>query len=68
MLTKLADLSYRLYDWMRDRRAFQVANEPGTAAGFDAFEGRHYCLVISFKRSGEAVPTPVVFGLAGGKL
>ena len=30
--------------------------------------GHHYCLLVSFRRSGEPVPTPVLFGLRDGKL
>ena len=30
--------------------------------------GHKYCLLVTYKRSGEAVPTPVWFGLGDGKL
>ena len=30
--------------------------------------GHKYCLLVTYKRRGEAVPTPVWFGLADGKL
>jgi PPOX class probable F420-dependent enzyme len=68
VIKRLAKLQYRFYDRMRHRDAFRVAEEPGQATGLDAFHGRHYCLVVSFKRSGEPVPTPVLFGAADGKL
>jgi PPOX class probable F420-dependent enzyme len=53
---------------MRHRDAFRVAAEPGTARDLDGFDGAHYCLVVTFKRSGEPVPTPVLFGVEDGKL
>jgi uncharacterized protein len=36
--------------------------------GFDSLQGHKYCLVTTFRRSGEAVPTPVWFGLADGNI
>ena len=35
---------------------------------FGELEGRKYCLVVTFRRSGETVPTPVWAGVADGKL
>lgn len=37
-------------------------------SGFDHLQGHKYCLLVTYKRDGEPVPTPVWFGLAGGKL
>ena len=68
MIKRLARLQYRFYDRMRHRDASRVAQEPGQGVGLDVFDGRHYCLVVTFKRSGDPVPTPVLFGVAGGKL
>jgi uncharacterized protein len=51
-----------LWDRMRDRRASEVTSGvPGT---FESLKGRKYALVVTFKRSGEAVPTPTWFGLS----
>ena len=36
--------------------------------GFEHLRGHKYCLLVTCKRSGEAVPTPVWFGLGDGKL
>jgi PPOX class probable F420-dependent enzyme len=57
------DLQYRLYDRMRHRRAFEVAQQHGTASDFESLRGARQALVVTFKRSGEPVPTPVNFGL-----
>ena len=68
MIKQIAQLQYRFYDRMRHPKAFEVANEPGAVTDLESMQGHHYCLVVTFKRSGEPVPTPVLFGLAGGKL
>jgi uncharacterized protein len=65
---RAARLQYRFYDRMRHPQSFEVAAKPGAAADFGALQGHHYCLVVTFKRSGEPVPTPVLFGLDGEKL
>ena len=62
-MSRVMDLQYRVYDRLRHRRAFEVAREEGTASGFDACRAARQCLVVTFKRSGEPVPTPVNFGL-----
>jgi uncharacterized protein len=68
VIERIAKLQYRFYDRMRHRDAFRVAREPGEAEDLEALRGHHYCLMVTFKRSGEPVPTPVLFGLADGKL
>jgi uncharacterized protein len=68
VIQRLAKLQYRFYDRMRHRDAFRVAQEPGTATNLQALRGQHYCLIVTFKRSGEPVPTPVLFGTDNGRL
>ena len=53
----------RVYDRARHREAFVAARAEPTVHGFDALRGHKYCLLVSFRRSGEPVPTPVWFGL-----
>jgi len=60
---RLADASYRLYDRMRHRSAFETAAEPGTASDFSAFEDREYAVLVTFRKDGTPVPTPVWFAL-----
>jgi uncharacterized protein len=67
--SRIMALQYKVFDRMRHRRAFEVAREEGKAHDFDALRGARQCLLVTFKRSGEPVPTPVNFGLsADGKL
>jgi PPOX class probable F420-dependent enzyme len=58
----------RFYDSIRRDDAVTAAEgEPG-AEGFGHLSGP-YCLVVTYKRSGEAVPTPVWYGVDdGGRL
>ena len=60
---RLSDLSYGFYDRLRHRQAFEVARSKGSAPDLSALRGYKYALVVTFKRSGEPVPTPVWFGL-----
>lgn len=58
----------RFFNRMRHPDALRAATQPGTAPDLEAMRGRHYCLLVTFKRSGEAIPSPVGFGLDDGKL
>jgi PPOX class probable F420-dependent enzyme len=40
----------------------------GSRGDFGEFRGHKHCLVVTYRRSGEAVPTPVWFGLADGRV
>jgi uncharacterized protein len=67
--SRIMAAQYKLYDRMRHRGAREVAGRPGTARDFSGFDGARQCLIVTFKRSGEPVPTPVNFGLSDdGKL
>ena len=46
------------------------ANEVTEASttGFGHLDGHKHCLLVTFRRSGEPVPTPVWFGMDGGKV
>jgi PPOX class probable F420-dependent enzyme len=53
---------------MRHREAFRVAGQPAAATEFNSLEGHHYCLLVTFRRSGDSVPTPVLFGMRDGNV
>ncbi|HYY74199.1 MAG TPA: PPOX class F420-dependent oxidoreductase [Solirubrobacterales bacterium] len=65
---RLAELSNRFYLRIRDRDAWSIAEGEPRTFGFDALEGHKYCLLVTYRRSGEPVPTPVWFGIADGKV
>src|ERR1700694_835073 len=67
-LCRVASLSSRFYDWIRHPSARSLAEEQPTSSGFGHLAGRKYCLLVTYKRSGEGVPTPVWFGLGKERL
>jgi hypothetical protein len=64
----VASLPNRFYHRIRHPSARALAGEQRTVSGFEHLRGHKYCLLVTYKRSGEAVPTPVWFGLGEGKL
>jgi hypothetical protein len=64
---RLADASYWVYDRMRDRSAFAAASEPGAASDFSGFEANQYAVLVTFRKNGTPVPTPVWFALLGDR-
>jgi PPOX class probable F420-dependent enzyme len=60
----------RFYLWMRHRDAWRsaVAGATTREQDFSSLRGHQYCLLSTFRKNGEAVPTPVWFGLADGKV
>ena len=68
MVRRIARLQYRLFDRMRHREAFGAAEQEPIDGDFESFQAHHYCLLVTFKRSGDPVPTPVLFGIEDGKL
>jgi len=53
----------RFLDRLRAPEAFEAAARPGSANDLNGLRGHKYCLLVSFRQSGEPVPTPVWFGL-----
>ena len=64
----MTSLPNRFYDWIRSPDAHTLAREESTVHGFEHLRRHKYCLLVTYKRSGEAVPTPVWFGLGDSKL
>lgn len=64
----MTSLQDRFYHSIRHPSAHSLAGEERTVQGFEHLWGHKYCLLVTYRRSGEAVPTPVWFGLGGGKL
>jgi PPOX class probable F420-dependent enzyme len=56
-------LSNKVYDRMRDPAAFKIEAGDDSPSTFEAMRGRKYGVVVTYRRSGEAVPSPVWFGL-----
>jgi len=64
----VTSLPNRFYHWIRHPSAGSVAAQERTVSGFEHLRGHKYCLLVTYKRSSEAVPTPVWFGLGGRAL
>ena len=60
---RLSDVSYWLYDRMRHKTAFEAAARPGTATDFSGMREHKYALLVTFRKDGTPVPTPVWFAL-----
>jgi PPOX class probable F420-dependent enzyme len=67
LLERIADAQYRFFKLTRHRGAARVTDLP-TTPDLESLRGYHYCLLTTFRRNGEAMPTPVGFGLGDGKL
>jgi PPOX class probable F420-dependent enzyme len=52
---------------MRVSSAFDAAAQTGTAPDFSGFEGNQYAVLVTFRKDGTPVPTPVWFALLGDR-
>lgn len=64
----MASLLNRVYDAVRHPSADLAGSQAATITGFEHLRGHKYCLLVTYKRSGDPVPTPVWFGLRDGKV
>ena len=60
---RITGLLNRMYDRLRHPRAFELAGRPGGAGSFEILRGHKYALLVTFRRNGQPVPTPVWFGI-----
>jgi uncharacterized protein len=58
----------RVFDRLRHPTADMVASGPAGRRDFAPLLGSRYCLLVTYRRSGKAVATPVWFAEAGGRL
>jgi uncharacterized protein len=64
----MSKLMFRGMDKMRHRGAFDVAAMTPTGSSFTGFDKTRQIVLVTFKRSGEAMPSPIYHGVADGKL
>jgi uncharacterized protein len=67
-VTKMNKLMFRGTDMMRHRGAFDVGTMTPTASDFTGFDKTRQIVLVTFKRTGEAMPSPINHGVADGKL
>jgi hypothetical protein len=65
---RIAGVSNRFLDAIRSPKAREAEERASREGNLDALVDRKYCLVTSYKRSGQPISTPLWFGLAEGKL
>ncbi|MCV7257911.1 PPOX class F420-dependent oxidoreductase [Mycobacterium shimoidei] len=63
---KLGALMFRGMDKLRHRDAFDIGAPTGT--DFTGFDKTRQVVLVTYKRSGEAMPSPINHGVADGKL
>ena len=68
VVRRLANLEYRIHDRMRPRAAFEAARAPTIVEDPNVLRGTSTCLLVTYRRSGEPVPSPVLFGMADEKI
>ncbi|MGH9261006.1 MAG: hypothetical protein ACRD08_14110, partial [Acidimicrobiales bacterium] len=64
---RIARASDRLYDRTRSPKARDVAEAAPTGSLGD-LRSRKYCVVVTYKKDGEPVPSPLWFGTGNGKV
>jgi uncharacterized protein len=63
------DLSYPVMKAMRSRQAMEAARQPATGADFEALRNFRQAIVVTYRRSGEPMPTPINHAISDdGKL
>jgi uncharacterized protein len=67
IVRRLADLQYRLFDRIRHPDAF-VVKAPIHPPDLASFHGQHTCVLVTYRKSGQPVPSPITFAMSDGKL
>jgi hypothetical protein len=67
VMERFAKATDKFYDRMRSADAASVANTEPTGS-IDDLKGRKYCVLVSYRKNGQAMPSPLWFGVADGKL
>lgn len=60
---RMARLSNKFYDRMRSKAAFTISADDAVERDFEPLRGHKYATLVTFRKSGEAMPSPVWFGL-----
>lgn len=68
VLERFARVTDRIFDRLRDRRAFTLTDEAATDGDFEELRGRPYAVLVTFRRNGEAMPSPVWFAVERGRV
>jgi len=63
----MTEIENRFLDWARSPEAARVADDAPDGR-IEDLRGHKYCVLVSYRKSGEAVPSPLWFGVGDGKL
>ena len=66
-VASLTRLENRFLDWARSPDAAKVALAPPLGR-LEDFVGRKYCVLVTYRKNGDPVPSPLWFGIGNGKL
>src|SRR5207248_9619016 len=67
IIERVAKASDKLYDRMRSGDSVSVAEAEPTGS-IDDLKGHKYCVLVSYRKNGQPMPSPLWFGVADGKL
>jgi hypothetical protein len=67
LVERVTGLENKVLDALRSRDADRVATLPPTGR-LDSLVGRKYCVLVTYRKNGDAVPSPLWFGVAGRKV
>ena len=67
LLERVARATDRFYDRVRSPQAGTIA-EADPIGRLEDLRGHKYCVMVTYKKSGEPVPSPLWFGTGNGKL
>lgn len=56
---RMARLGDRVFDRLRDKRAFALSENDAVDGDFESVRGQEYAVLVTFRRNGEAVPSPI---------
>jgi PPOX class probable F420-dependent enzyme len=60
---RVARFGDRVFDRLRHRGAFAITDDRAIDGGFDSLRDHKYAVLVTFRRNGETVPSPVWFGI-----
>lgn len=66
IMERVAKASDRFFDRTRSADAGSVADAEPTGSIND-LKGHHYCVLVSYRKNGQPMPSPLWFGVADGK-
>src|SRR5438270_11678902 len=67
IIERVAKASDKFYDRMRSGDSANVADAEPTGSIVD-LRGHKYCVLVSYRKNGQPMPSPLWFGVADGKL